>query len=185
MPEIVKNKINNQTHSKYADLTQIKRVVDPLLAKYGFFDRYEDVMHEDGRITTTCIITHELGHSIRNSVTLDLDNKGIKGTVNKTSIHASASTMTYGQRLALCRALGLRIAEDTDGNSVYDTITDEQAKELKDLLKETGADVKKFLAYMKVDCVDNIYAKDYPRAYKLLMRKKNDTKGTEKNTKVQ
>ncbi|MAH03973.1 MAG: hypothetical protein CL561_00235 [Alphaproteobacteria bacterium] len=160
LPPIIKNKRNNQTNSNYADLAEIKKTVDPLLSKYGFYDRYEDEFLDGNMIRTTCEIVHRQGHSKRNTVQFALDDKGIKGSVNKTSIHASASSMSYGQRISLCRALGVRIAEDDDGNgSGQEPISIEIAADIDSRInKLTDANEykNKFLGYMKVNAIQEI-----------------------------
>lgn len=173
MEPIVKNKTNNQTKSKYANLEAIKTAVDPLLIKHGFFDSYDDDFPEDGVIVTACILTHEGGHARRNKVRFKRDNVGIQGSKNKTDVHGDASAMTYGQRLSLCRALGIRIAEDDDGNNagkVY--MSDQQAQKIKDMLKETGKDTKEFLELFDAASVDEMMASDYRKAVALLTMKK-------------
>lgn len=167
LPVIIKNKKNSQTNSTYADLDNIKKHVDPLLTKYGFYDRYEDEYPSEGVVKTTCEIVHKTGHSKRNSVQFVLDDKGIKGSANKTAVHAAASSMTYGQRLALCRALGIRISQDDDGNSARKTLPTERAAELDtriNKLKDAKEYKPKFLGYMKVERVDLIAEKDYLKA---------------------
>lgn len=176
LPAVLKNKKNTQTNSKYADLDNIKKAVDPLLAQHGFYDRYEDDYPEAGMVGTTCEIVHEQGHSKKNRVQFVLDDKGIKGTTNKTTVHASASSMTYGQRLALCRALGIRISEDDDGNGAGEKITDDQAAEIKQILKDTGSDTKKFLQWAGEKDVDSIPAVKYSRVMARLSEKKKEAK---------
>lgn len=177
---VVKNKANNQTSSRYADLETIKKAVDPLLVKYGFFDSYDDDFPEDGVIITTCILTHESGHARRNKVRFKRDSVGIKGSTNKTDVHGDASTMTYGQRLSLCRALGLRISEDDDGNKAgAKPIGDKQAAGIKKLLEETGSDVKGFLDLFGIDCVESMDERDVRKANALLLTRKEGMKAEE------
>lgn len=164
LPAIVKTKTNAQTNSNYADLESIKDVVDPLLTKYGFFDRYEDDFPSATRVGTTCILTHRGGHKERNRVEFDLDDKGIKGITNKTSIHATASSMTYGQRLALCRALSIKVATDTDGNLNNSVITQEQLAQINKLCDKVGADKAKFCKVMKINSLAEMRVKDFGAA---------------------
>lgn len=172
IPAVVKNKANNQTNSRYADLEAIQKVVSPLLAEFGFYDRYEDDFPNERLVGTTCEIVHKNGFSRKNRVQFALDDVGIKGTVNKTTTHATASSMTYGQRLSLCRALGIQISVDNDGNSERATLPNEFAVELDLLITETKTDKAKFLQFMKADSVQNILAKDFIKAKKALEDKK-------------
>lgn len=58
-------------------------------------------------------------------------------------------------------------------------ITVDQAKELKGLLEELGTDVKAFLGYYKVDCVDNMSPSMYRHAREALAAKKKPEGGKE------
>lgn len=169
---VIKSRKNAQTKSSYADLEDVKMVVDPLLTKYGFFDRYEDDYPAEGVVGTTCIITHQKGHKEKNRVQFRLDDKGIAGSVNKTPVHAMASSMTYGQRLSLCRALGVRISDDDDGNIAgSQTVTDEQAIWIEEMITSTNSDKAKFLEYMGAKTIGNIPAVAFQKAKTMLLDK--------------
>lgn len=173
---VMKSRNNNQTKSKYADLEDVKRVVDPLLAKYGFFDRYEDDFPADGTIGTTCEIVHMNGHSKKNRVQFKLDDRGIAGSVNKTQVHAAASSMTYGQRVSLCRALGVRISEDDDGNAAgSQTINDDQLVQIEEWIESSGADKDGFLKYMGVRSISQIPASSFNKAVWALKSKQKQS----------
>jgi len=172
LPPVFRNKKNTQTDSSYADLDAIKKIVDPLLVKHGFFDRYEEDYPAPDIIGTTCIIVHKNGHSKINRDQFNLDDKGIKGSVNKTSLHAAASSMTYGQRLSLCRALGVRISEDDDGNSGVRVIDDERIDVLKKLLEETSSDELQFLKHLNIENLKLLPMSRYVEAKTLLTAKK-------------
>ena len=162
---VIKSRKNEYTKSSYADLEDVKMAVDPLMTKYGFFDRYEDDYPSEGIVGTTCIITHKAGHKKSNRVQFRLDDKGSSGSTNKTQIHAAASSMTYGQRISLCRALGVRITEDDDGNAGgSQAITPEQSIWIEEMLEATGADKAKFLVYMGVKSIGDIPASAFNKA---------------------
>lgn len=96
------------------DHATIGNVVDkvvPWLARFGFSHRWE-IKQEQGRISVTCEITHDLGH--RESVTL---TAGADDSGGKNAIQQIASTTTYLERYTLLAACGLatRDQEDEDG----------------------------------------------------------------------
>lgn len=154
---VVKNRENKQTNSMYADLDAVKKVVDPLLAKHGFADRYEDETLENGSIRTTCEIVHEKGHSKRNSVEFDIDDVGIKGSVNKTKIHGASSAMMYGQRISLCRACGIRIAKDDDGNAAgREPISAKEMVTVREYLDLTGSAEADFCKAFEIEKLENL-----------------------------
>jgi len=89
---------------------------------------------------------------------MPLDVSGGKGNAQ-----AMGSTQTYGMRRALCGAFNIiPVGQDDDASG--GAITAEQAKEIKDGLKETGLDVVKFCNNLKARNVDEIKLKDYARA---------------------
>ena len=167
LPKIGKNKSNSQTNSKYVDLEKIKDAIDPVLSKHGFDVHYENYFPAD-KIGVTCILSHVQGHSQRNSVELPADGSGIKGTANKTPVHAIASSITYAERYALCGLLGINTG-DNDGQSINDktaVISPEQVVEINGSLTKI-ADAKysaQFLTYMKVQDVAEILAIDHNKA---------------------
>lgn len=178
LPAVARNKRNSQTNTDYADLEAFKKVADPLMAKYGFYDRYENDYPEPGIVGTTCEIVHKNGHSKRNRVQFAFDDKGIKGMTNKTVPHAMASSMTYGQRLSFCEALGFRIGEDDDGQAAGAVLDTERAAEIDTKLRAMGEEERpKFLKYMGTDDVRKIRAIDYQKAITALEARKRAQNG--------
>ena len=154
---VIKNKKNDHTKSMYADLDAVKKVIDPLLAKHGFCDRYKDETLENGNLKITCVIVHKGGHSEFNSVELPVDDKGPQGTVNKTLIHGTLSAMTTGQRVTLCRACGIRIAEDDDGNAAgRQPISAKEMMAIHEYLKKTGSQEADFLKAFEIERLEDL-----------------------------
>jgi hypothetical protein len=135
--EIVKGKRVSfgNTHYSHALLSDVVSAVAPVLSQHGLSHRWET--KQDGNaITVTCIITHELGHSISTSLTAPPDTSG-----SKNSIQAIGSTVTYLQRYSFLAITGLA-AKDADddgaGGQAAVTITDEQVADLEALMQEIG-----------------------------------------------
>lgn len=87
--------------------------------------------------------------------------------------------VSYAVKYALLKALGLETGEDADLDDGVDHRRDEiivlnaaETKELSDLIAETGADLDKFLAFMKVTELGNIPADQFGRAKHALEQKK-------------
>lgn len=172
LPAIKRNKVNDQTKSRYADLEAVKRAVDPLLQKHGFFERYEHDYPAPGVVGTTCVLTHERGHSVKLRVQFDFDDKGIAGKTNKTQTHAAASSMTYGERLSLCGILGLQIVHDDDGNLAgAQPITEEQAEAIEKRIRELGSDMQAFLQFFSIHHIKDLPQRDLKKAEILLNQK--------------
>lgn len=112
------------SHATLAD------VVDAAVAgmgQHGLSHRW-DVAQQDGIITVTCVVTHELGHSERTVLQSRPDDSG-----KKNQIQQVASAVTYLQRYTLMAALGLAASDmqedDGRGAGQPEPVSDEaQAK---------------------------------------------------------
>lgn len=155
LPAILATRFNIQTKSKYAKLDDIHKVIKPLLREHGFSTRYESPENYiDGFVQQTFILTHNNGHSAKNSAIVQVDSKGIQGASNKTETHGTGSALTYARRYALCGLLDITITEDDDGNAAggIPRITPEQQSIVLNLLEEVPQDTKDafYTVYAKV-----------------------------------
>lgn len=121
MPAILKTKENSQTHSKYETLDSLNKAISPVYTKHGFSVSFgTDTAHEldDPKIRVTAEVSHKGGWSKSYYYDLPYDLAGIAGTINKTKIHASGSTLSYGRRYLLKLIFNLTTVDehDDDGN---------------------------------------------------------------------
>lgn len=139
MPVIVKNKHNQQTSSKYADLEAINRQIKPIYSAEGFSLSFDTANSElEKHIKIICEVLHAGGHSRKFSYDAPLDDAGIAGKVNKTPTHARGSSISYGRRYLVVQIFNLTISdEDDDGNGAgaSPVIGPVQARRLEALLK--------------------------------------------------
>lgn len=119
MPTIDKDADNQQTNSKYARYESMNRAIKPIYTEHGFSLQFgTDDSPLDAHIRIICDVSHSGGHTKRFHYDLPPDGAGIKGTVNKTGVHASASTVSYGKRYLAAMIFNLTIGgEDDDGNA--------------------------------------------------------------------
>lgn len=174
IPVIMKNRevdftsMKGRTHYRHEDLAEIARTVDPILSKYGLSYRFRTA-YEGSTVTVTCIIAHRDGHEEENTLQGTRDDSG-----NKNSIQGVGSTITYLQRYTLKAALGLAASNDDDGKAATppaNTITDEQAEELRGIIAGREVDIDKFLKFVKAPSITDIRAKDFATARDLLLKK--------------
>lgn len=160
-----------RTDYMHETMAGIARVVNPILQKNGLSYRYRtNVTVEDGRewIYVTCILSHRGGHSEETTLRGPPDISG-----KKNPIQAIGSTTTYLQRYTLKAALGLAAAPDDDARGGPDEpIDQEQVDNLKALVAETGADLKKFLTWAKVKDITEITKPYYADCVATLEQKK-------------
>lgn len=121
-----KNKDNSETTYFHPELDDVVEIVRGALKVHGLTAswRPSDV---GGRITITCVLTHDLGH-VEDIATLGgpPDTSG-----GKNSIQAIGSTTTYLQRYTLLAGLGLAAkgldddgaTEGMDGKAIEDYLT--------------------------------------------------------------
>ena len=171
MPRIKKGaKIvhKGQLISSYAKYEDIDDVIRPLLIKNGFSISFNS-RESNGKVVITGTLAHRDGHSITDEIPLSIDSSGAKNNVQGVG-----STIAYGKRYLVGMLLNLVFeGEDDDGNAAgHIPVSTEQAAELKELLKETGADVKQFLDWIGAPSVDEMSVNDYPKALSALQRKK-------------
>jgi hypothetical protein len=117
-PVIAKDALNKQTASQYAKLEAINAGLVPVYTRHGLslsFSQGEAAKPEHIRIE--CQVSHRLGHVENKHVDLPLDMTGIAGTVNKTAIHATGSTYSYGRRYLTCMIFNVSTGDDDDGQS--------------------------------------------------------------------
>lgn len=149
---------------KHALLSDAVAIVAPVLSKHGLSHRWE-TNQEAAAITVTCIVTHELGHSIRNALTAPPDNSG-----SKNSIQAIGSTVSYLQRYTFLAITGLAASDSDDdgrGGAQEATITEGQAAGLEILMDEVGIVGQRrdsLLKSWRIATVDKILAKNYQAA---------------------
>jgi len=166
LPRVVSTHQNKMTGSKYAKVEDINDAVLPVLSKHGFSILFKTSSQTKEGIKISATLGHSQGHKESTDIYMPYDNKGLKGNANKTDIHATAATITYARRYAMCMLLNISTGDDNDGNNgSTEFITPEQVALINKLLDETDADEKVFLdKYMKARSVNEILVKDYKKA---------------------
>lgn len=166
-PQVVKDALNKQYNSMYATIGNIVNTVNPALGKHGLSTTW-DIDQSNG-IKVTCIMEHFEGHKKSVSMVGPPDNSG-----SKNALQQIRSTLTYLKVATFEAVTGIVAANnDDDGNSAGGaTITEDQARNIELLQTEVGANLTKFLVYMKADSIRSIKAKDYQLALSALEAKR-------------
>ncbi|MGC4233311.1 MAG: ERF family protein [Niabella sp.] len=163
-----KNKSGDVTDYRHEDLAEIARTVDPILSRYGLSYRFRTNQSADG-ITVACIVSHEAGYSEETTLRSGADASG-----GKNSIQAVGSAVTYLQRYTLKAALGLAAAQDDDGAGSDKTpgnenLTEEQFRELQDLIEKAGIAEEVVLKAYKVSALHFLPQRDFGAAKNRLL----------------
>jgi hypothetical protein len=131
----------------HASLDDACEVIGGAIARHGLSHRW-DMKQEGERITVTCILQHEMGHSERVSLAASPDTTG-----SKNPIQALSSATTYLERYTFLAVTGMAAkGQDDDGQAAAKTaprISEEQVANIEALLSETGKTRASFLIWIK------------------------------------
>jgi hypothetical protein len=168
---VIKDRLNKQYGSMYVSRGHLVNTVNQQLGKYGLNARWE-MQQLDNLIKVTCILSHELGHSERASMTAPPDDSGKKNPIQQIK-----STKTYLEVATYESVTGVAATDagDDDGNAACAqsaTITAQQVMDIEALSKEVNANMALFLEYFRIDQLENMTAANYQRAIQALESKR-------------
>ena len=162
-----------QQKTPYATLDDIIEALREPLHKHGFSLRFEHESASDGRISTTAILRHRLGHSERATTPpLQHDSSG-----SKNNVQAIGSSLTYGRRYALMAVLPIvshapQDADD-DGKAAGSALIDDgQLIQVQELLKDTESDLAIFFDTLGATGFSDMTVAQWKRGVALLNEKK-------------
>lgn len=156
---------------KYERFEDVMKVVNPLLQKHGFSVSFS-MDFKENRVIETCKLSHIAGHSQSNSFAVRTGGKADSDT------QADCKAATTAKRNALLNCLNIVIRqdslanEDDDASLEGDVISRDKVEFLTEELRETGADVKKFLAVAQVEKLEDIRVGAYPVLVRMLSAKR-------------
>lgn len=165
------------TSYNHAELGNVVTLVAPKLAAHGLTHHWEYGTTEKGEIEVTCLLTHELGHSRKTSLSAGSDDSG-----GKNKIQAKASTTSYLERYTFLAITGLASKEkpDDDGRGSeeepVEVITDHQYAELDALLDEVKANRDGFCVHYGIKSIEMLPAEKYNEACQKLEKKRKEVK---------
>ena len=160
---------NNKAYARFEDIVDAIR---PVCLKHGFTLSFR-TDQQDSLLKVTGVLGHKEGHEERTSISLPMDKTG-----NKNDVQAWGSSTSYGKRYVALTLLGIATEdEDDDGQKggAAAPITEVQAGTLKSLIVETDADLEKFLAYFGIEQIEDMPAKRFVEAERLLKARKAKT----------
>ena len=135
-PDIPLRGENKHQKTRYALLKDILSGVRPILSAHGLALSFSTEVDKDF-VTVTAELSHEGGHSKRNSIPLPRDTGA-----GRNAVQAVGSSQTYGQRYTAQAILGLSLGDDTEddgeGATGVQPISADQFTELRDLIDRAG-----------------------------------------------
>ena len=105
---IVRKTGMGHNNKPYADMADIARALDHVIAEHGLSYRFRS-SRVGNELVMTCVVCHRSGHYEENSLPSPLDTSG-----SKNPVQAVGSTSTYLQRYTLIQAFGLASSVNGD-----------------------------------------------------------------------
>jgi len=168
-PKVIKDKVNSQYNSGYISKEGLVNAVNPYLSKHGLSAHWE-IEQPDGNVKVTCVLTHELGHSERTSMSAPPDVSGKKNPIQQIK-----STKTYLEIATYESITGIASSGscNDDGNSVsVEILSEAQQEDILALITEVGANRSAFYKYFKITGLENVNAAAYPDMIRALEAKR-------------
>lgn len=163
MPKVAARHNNDQTRSKYAKLQDIYEACKPIAADHGFsFNAVPVAGGRDGYMNMRWTLRRG-GHTESDVSEIPIDDKGMKGTANKTQTHAYGSTTQYGRRYLFCSVWDIAIGDDDDGNAAGNgaTISADQFVTIRDTIEAIGLAESVVLNAEKIPALEALPAKRF------------------------
>jgi len=167
LPQIIKDKKVSYSAGtgtvkySHATLFNIMNKITPELSKHGLSVAWTD-RQDEKTIFVTCRITHELGYSEETTIGAPADVSG-----SKNAIQAIGSTISYLERYSVLGLIGAATKDqDDDAKSAcpLEYISESQLSNLLYLIDNNKISKSKFLAYMKLDKLENMPKSDFQKA---------------------
>lgn len=187
MKVIAADAYNTQTKSKYAKYAQLDLHLRPIYTKHGFSVDFDEADSPRGNdyLRVLGFVTHSAGHSKAKHYDVPIITTGMGGKVNMTLTHARKSALTYGKHAVLAMMFNIAVGDgEDDGNAAggkieqkdESLIGDKQIAVVNNLITEAGFTTEeektKYLAFIKVESVDEITQDQYSRVVTQLTQRK-------------
>lgn len=130
MVPIVTKAWNDATKSYFAKLAHVDNIIRPIYAKHGFSLSFDSLTPPGTSVITMFVdVLHNEGHVERKQLAAEVDDKGPKGTPNKTQPQGVASTTTILQRKLTVFVFNLTFINDDDDGQGGKKVKDKKPEE--------------------------------------------------------
>jgi len=172
MPEITADK-EAKTRSGdvayvYCSEEEIAKKLEPHLMSYGFAMLFGQ-READGKITAEVTLMHEAGHSEVREYTV----RASAPNAMKDAAMCDTGAATTAWRHLMVKLFGLksRISENQDARNEGEPISKDQAQILREMVKDSGSDEVKFLAFAGAPTYEAIKSNRYGEVFAMLNKK--------------
>ncbi len=163
----------------FAPFESVMRAIQPRLAPHGFALSFDQELIEGTplRLVSVCTLSHIGGHSESTRFAVRIGS----GPPGANESQADGAASTYAKRYALCNMFNIVIDRmDDDGRLEGDTITAEQADDLRNRLKATGRDEARFLKFAGAATFEEIRSAKLPELNRALETADRAARSSEK-----
>lgn len=157
----IMNKDKTTVRSRYATYEAIDFVIRPLLAEEGFSISFGTDDSQPGKVRVTGTLAHRMGHSKPSTVTVPTEHSQIFG------VQAVGASISIAKRYCVINMLNI-VTVGADSPPEPKPIGPEEVLALEQLLQDSHADRKKFMAWARISKLEEIQEADYPDALKAL-----------------
>jgi hypothetical protein len=187
------DKVNTERNSRNVSYPKIDAMLRPIRLKYGFTQTWDSEPSPMADMMVVCCdVIHRSGHRRRYRLPMPIDNMGPKGGSGvMTKQQAVVSGSSYGIRKLASMIWDIPLLvdkDDNDGNLIRPTVSEPQAKILRELLERLPeARQQKALEYLsatykqEIKAVEDIPSSRYKHAETTLARALN-SEGKEEST---
>jgi ERF superfamily len=144
---VVRDSENTQTKSFYAKLEAVDAAIRPIYIRHGFSLSFDEEAGDGTNMLIVCEVSHVAGHAKKYRLNAPPDTLGPKGTPTKTILHGRGSTVTFLRRYLTCNIFNVVLRNQDDDGVRGGTrfISEAEAAELRDLIKQAGRQEGPFL----------------------------------------
>jgi hypothetical protein len=166
-------KLDKAYDKYYARMDRIWRTIRPLMETCGLAVTWESVRTVDG----VCILEGHLRQSRGHAQALHHEVPLPELIKGQNTTQRAGSAETYAKRYATCACLGVQVGDDDDGAGGVsgDCITDDQARELRNMAQACGTNEALMCQAYGVKVIEAIPAVNYA-AVKAILNRKMDAK---------
>lgn len=132
---------------KYPTLGDVIKTMREPAGKHGLSVQQSLTYPAPNIVAVTTVVGHSMGHCAQTTLQGSIDKTG-----GKNDIQAQGSIITYLRRYGIMLMLNIATAgEDDDGQGAETSVSDEQVKELEDLITQTGGSIESYCKSFKVE----------------------------------
>jgi len=159
---------------KFASLDDVMEIAGPILAKnkisISFDTEHKEISSDNKKdhfLTVICRIrvgSYFEDHKFTSPV---------PSSLRASEPQQYGAALQYLKRYCLCAALNIVTTDkDTDAASVVEFVSQGNVEQMKRIIEEANVDIGRFLAWAQIDSLEQMAAKDFPKAMDLLNRKR-------------